>query len=358
MYVPKHFEEKDLIEIAELVKEFGFATLVSTVDGLPWATHIPLELVIDDEGKWKLHGHIARANPQWRNFEDEPEVLAIFMGPHSYVSPSWYDRANVPTWNYKAVHMYGKAEIIEGEALVTMLRGLMKRYETAHAEKPLAFDDIPRDILDKDLRGVVGLEITIERIQASSKLSQNRNDVSYASVIDNLKKIDAYDSKRIAEEMEKRRGTPKPLEGGFNTRVISGVDSASLISDTEMQNANSMFYGSSPIIFENAKKLRENLTFTESKLWEYLKEKQLGVKFRSQHPISRYIADFYCHSLKLVVEIDGEIHHIAENKENNNARDEEMERLGLKVLRFSADDVMQNIEQVLLTIKMEIPQTK
>lgn len=205
MYIPKHFEEKDLYEIAALIKEFGFATLVSTVEGLPWATHIPLELDIDKEGGWKLHGHVARANSQWRNFENQPQVLAIFMGPHSYVSPSWYDHKNVPTWNYKAVHLSGRVSIIEGEALEAMLRKLMHRYETIHAEAPLAFDELPRDILEKDLRGVVGIEIAIDKIEAVSKLSQNRNDASNKGVIEGLKTLDAYDAKRIAEEMEKRR---------------------------------------------------------------------------------------------------------------------------------------------------------
>ena len=203
MYIPRHYEEKDMLEVAALIREFGFATLVSTVDGLPWATHIPLELVIDASGTWKLHGHIARANPQWRNFEGEPDVLAIFMGPHTYISPSWYDRRNVPTWNYKAVHVYGKAQIIEGEALTDMLRSLMARYETAHAEKPHSFDDLPQDILDKDLKGLVGLEITVDKIEAASKLSQNRNEASYTGIIEHLKKMDAYASQRIAEEMER-----------------------------------------------------------------------------------------------------------------------------------------------------------
>jgi transcriptional regulator len=205
MYIPKHFEEKDLHEVAALVREFGFATLVSIVDGLPTATHIPLELVIDKEGNWKLHGHIARANPQWRNFADQPDVMAIFMGPHSYVSPSWYDHKNVPTWNYKAVHLYGKASLIEGEALTDMLRKLMQRYESAHAEKPLIYDEVPKDILNADLRALVGLEIKIEKIESASKLSQNRNESSYDNIIGELKKMDAYDSKRIAEEMEKKR---------------------------------------------------------------------------------------------------------------------------------------------------------
>ena len=205
MYIPKQYEEKDLYEIAALVKEFGFATLVSVVDDLPWATHMPLELAIDKEGVWKLHGHIARANPQWRSFEKLPDVLAIFMGPHSYVSPSWYDQKNVPTWNYKAVHLSGKVSIIEGEAVEAMLRKMMHRYETVHAETPLSYDELPKDLLDKDLRGIVGIEIVVNKIEAASKLSQNRNEVSYNNVIENLKKLDAYDSKRIAEEMEKRK---------------------------------------------------------------------------------------------------------------------------------------------------------
>lgn len=205
MYIPKHFEEKDLYEIAALIREFGFATLVSTVDGLPWATHIPLELHIDKDGSWKLHGHVARANPQWRNLEIQPQVLAIFMGPHSYVSPSWYDHKNVPTWNYKAAHLSGRASIIEGDALEAMLRKLMHRYETLHADSPLSFDELPKEIRDKDLRGLVGIEISVDKIEAVSKLSQNRNKESYDSVIDHLKKLEAYDARRIAEEMEKKK---------------------------------------------------------------------------------------------------------------------------------------------------------
>lgn len=204
MYIPRHFEEKDMTIIEALVREFGFATLVSTIDGLPWATHIPLELVTDGND-WRLYGHIARANPQWRYLSEQPEVLAIFMGPHSYISPSWYDQPNVPTWNYQAVHLYGKPTILEGEKLEAMLRQLMYRYESAHATQPHTYDDIPREIVDKDLHGLVGLEITVTRIEAVSKLSQNRNDASYHSVIDHLKEMNAYDASRIADEMEKRK---------------------------------------------------------------------------------------------------------------------------------------------------------
>jgi transcriptional regulator len=355
MYIPKHFEENDLYEIASLIKEFGFATLVSTADGLPRATHIPLELVIDKDGAWKLYGHIARANPQWRDFTDHPDVLAIFMGPHSYISPSWYDHQNVPTWNYKAVHLSGKASIIEGEALESMLRAMMHQYESAHAERPLSYDEVPGDLLNMDLRALVGIEIAVDKIEAASKLSQNRNEASYESVIENLKKLDEYDSKRIAEEMEKWRPiTPKPPKGGLNTSENFIAGSVSQNDNPDSVN-DSMYYGSSPAIFENAKKLRENLTKEEAKLWDHLKEKQLGVKFRIQHPISKFIADFYCHKLKLVIEIDRGIHNTKDNKEYDKNRDEEMKRFGLKIIRITNDDIIENIEQVLLTIKSEIP---
>lgn len=205
MYIPKQYEEKDIAEAEALVREFSFATLTSVVNGLPWATHIPLELVKNDNGDWLLHGHIARPNPQWRTLQDNPDVLAIFMGPHTYVSPSWYNHRNVPTWNYKAVHLYGKATIVEGEALIEMLRKLMARYENAHAKKPDTYDDIPADMLKHDLRGLVGLEIKVERIEAVSKLSQGRDSESYNSIVDHLKDMDAYDAKRIAKEVEKRK---------------------------------------------------------------------------------------------------------------------------------------------------------
>lgn len=205
MYIPNHFKEEDKTEIEKFVREFGFATLVSVKDNLPWATHIPLELVTDENDNWFLQGHVSKANPQWKAFETPNDVLAIFMGPHTYVSPSWYNHRNVPTWNYKAVLVYGKATLVEGEALEAMLQKLMKRYEDAHAEKPLGYNEIPAHTLEKDLRGVVGFEIKVERIEAISKLSQNRDAESHQNVIDNLKKMDAYDAKRIAEEMEKTK---------------------------------------------------------------------------------------------------------------------------------------------------------
>lgn len=115
-----------------------------------------------------------------------------------------------------------------------------------------------------------------------------------------------------------------------------------------------MFYGASPIIFENAKLLRNNQTPSESKLWKYLNKNQLGFKFRRQHPISTYIADFYCHSLKLVIEIDGEYHITDEQKSIDKSRTSELEQFGIKVIRFTNDQVINDIDYILASIKQEI----
>ncbi|MFN8321428.1 MAG: FMN-binding negative transcriptional regulator [Chitinophagales bacterium] len=205
MYIPKKFREENLAEIEKLVREFGFATLVSVLDNLPWATHIPLELELDENKNWLLYGHISKANPQWKNFESNPEMLAIFTGPHTYVSPSWYNHKNVPTWNYQAVHVYGKVRIMPLAEVELMLKKLMARYEQTHSKSPHRYEEIPSKILEADLQGLVGFEIIAGRIEAISKLSQGRDNESYHGVMHNLKDTDSYYAKRIAEEMEKRK---------------------------------------------------------------------------------------------------------------------------------------------------------
>ena len=113
-----------------------------------------------------------------------------------------------------------------------------------------------------------------------------------------------------------------------------------------------MFYGASSKIFENAKILRNNMTFAEKKLWEELKTKKMnGFRFKAQHPIHKYIADFYCHKVKLVIEIDGSVHENDVIKERDDGRDFEMENFGLTILRFSNTQVINNIEEVITEIK-------
>ncbi len=120
------------------------------------------------------------------------------------------------------------------------------------------------------------------------------------------------------------------------------------------QIENVMYYGANPITFERAKYLRENMTEAEQLLWEKLNKKQLGVRFKAQHPIDIFIADFYCHSARLVVEIDGDVHSVKEQKEWDNARTEVMEEFGISILRFKNEDIYKNVEEVINKIKQQL----
>jgi transcriptional regulator len=130
--------------------------------------------------------------------------MAIFLGPHTYISSSWYDHVNVPTWNYIAVHVYGKVKFVEGEVLKETLRRLVDKYETI-SQKPVSVDSMPQEYVQKEMKGIVGIEISIGKIEAQWKLSQNRNDFNYANIIMELEKLNDLNAQLIADEMRKQR---------------------------------------------------------------------------------------------------------------------------------------------------------
>jgi len=204
MYLPKNFENTDTKAIAEFIHKNSFAILTSIVDGKPWGTHLPLELTIDETGKWFLHGHLSRANLQAKSFQDGIEVLAIFNGPHAYVSSGWYNHANVPTWNYIAVHLSGKLMVSSDEDLYKHLSRLTAHHEIG-MEKPQDVSTMPPEMVKAQMKGIIGFAIEVTEIKGKWKLSQNRNDEDFSRVILELEKLDAYDSKLIAEEMKKLR---------------------------------------------------------------------------------------------------------------------------------------------------------
>lgn len=204
MYTPKHFRQEEWSEIENLIRENSFATLVTAdANGLPHATHLPLLLLEKADRSKYLSGHISRANPQWKQFDEARQVLAIFIGPHTYISPSWYNHKNVPTWNYLAVHIYGKVKLVEGDALRNAMQHMMHHYEHLHAKQPLTMNDVPDDLLRKDLAGIKVFEISLDEVLATWKLSQNRDAESFQNVINELEQSDAYNSKRVANEMTK-----------------------------------------------------------------------------------------------------------------------------------------------------------
>lgn len=212
MYIPNRYEEKDAEKVHAFIRENSFAILVSVLDGLPVATHIPLLLEKDDQGRDVLVGHIARGNGQKESFLAEggvdgakpagAKVLAIFPGPHAYVSPRWYTQINVPTWNYMAVHVYGTLTVMEGEELRAALSRLVDNYEQ-HLPKPVQIGEIGEKHVSAEMRGIVGFRILVEEIQAAYKLSQNRDERSYQEVIRQLEAGDEA-SKAVAAEMQAR----------------------------------------------------------------------------------------------------------------------------------------------------------
>ena len=203
MYIPNYFKNENLEEVKNFLIANSFGILINHTHGILTGTHIPMELDTDENGDDVLVGHISKANPQWENFEDNQDILAIFNGPHSYVSSSWYEKENVPTWNYIAVHIYGKIKIIEGDELLDSLKKLLIKYE-ADSENPVTMEKMSAENL-RQINGIVGFSIKINEIQAAYKLSQNRNDTDYHNIIDKLDKRDDTKTKEVAKEMKRRR---------------------------------------------------------------------------------------------------------------------------------------------------------
>jgi transcriptional regulator len=134
-------------------------------------------------------------------FLENDQVLAVFSGPHSYISSSWYDHENLPTWNYIAVHVYGKIKIIEEEAVIASLKKLVDKYE-GESENPIRVEDLSQKTL-MQTRGIVAFEIEITEIQATKKLSQNRDEFNYKNIISELEKSGENQSVTLANEMKK-----------------------------------------------------------------------------------------------------------------------------------------------------------
>ncbi len=206
MYIPQHYRNENLTEIREFIRQNGFAILINLVDGKPWATHIPLELDLDENGQDILVGHIAKANRQWKYFERQNEVLCIFNGPHSYVSSSWYKEEEVPTWNYIAVHIYGSLEILDEAAVLKSLHQLVDKYEQ-NSKHPITLHDLSKNTM-RQIKGIVGFKIRIGEIQATYKLSQGREE-DHQRIIHELEQTGNPGSKKIAGEMKKSKGVKK-----------------------------------------------------------------------------------------------------------------------------------------------------
>jgi len=203
MYIPDLYKNENQEDIHNFLHQNGFAILVNQTDGKLWATHTPLILETNVAGKQILIGHISKANPQAESFKSNDEVLAIFSGAHTYISSSWYDHENVPTWNYLAVHVYGKVTVYNHEEAVHFLKKLVDKYE-AKSENPVRVENLSKKTM-REAHGIIAFEIEITNIEAQKKLSQNRDDKNYQNIISELDKTNDNQALDIAKEMKKNR---------------------------------------------------------------------------------------------------------------------------------------------------------
>ncbi len=203
MYIPTAFEEKDRGKLYEFIEAHSFGLLVSTHRGELFATHLPFLLERDAGPHGTLVGHLARANPHGHDLEGRP-VLAVFSGPHAYVSPTWYESESVvPTWNYVAVHAYGSARLVEDpEALARILAATAATYERP-MPKPWSIDT-GTDFFRKMARAVVGFRIEVSRLEGKWKLNQNHPQERRERVIRVLERSEDQDARAIARLMAER----------------------------------------------------------------------------------------------------------------------------------------------------------
>jgi transcriptional regulator len=191
MYVPPHFREDDLGALHDAMRAFPLGTLVTTGPSGLVASHIPMLIEPEPAPYGTLVFHLARANEQWTSVTAETEALAIFVGPDAYVSPEYYETKRttgkvVPTWDYIAVHAYGTLTVFDDSP---RLHALVTRLTNAHEDvraEPWRVTDAPETYIDKQLRGIVGIEMTITRLVGSWKMSQNKSDADLLGVATGL----------------------------------------------------------------------------------------------------------------------------------------------------------------------------
>ncbi|RJE90424.1 FMN-binding negative transcriptional regulator [Paenibacillus sp. 1011MAR3C5] len=194
MYIPSYFKMEDLNDAYAVIRENSFATLCSQHNEAPFATHLPL--ILDQENKC-LYGHFARPNPQYKDIGNQ-NVLAIFHGPHCYISPSWYETENaVPTWNYVTVHVYGEVTFIDDKKeLMDSLHDMIMKYEAP--DRPYKLEEVDAEYIAGMNKGIQGFKITINKIEGKAKLSQNHPVKRQEMVIKQLEQIQNEDERKIA----------------------------------------------------------------------------------------------------------------------------------------------------------------
>ena len=203
MFIPKLYREDDAQKILAFMRENEFATLVTYDGEKPVAGHLLVE-VTETDGNVVIYGHMSQVNPLWKTFDPAKEALLIFQGPHTYISATWYNHVNVPTWNYVSVHAYGKPELVtDHDEVYALLSRLVKRHEGASDYR---MESLPQDFVEKEMKGVAAFKLDVTRLEAAYKLSQNRNDEDYRNIVIQLEARGDELSDGVAKIMRQRRG--------------------------------------------------------------------------------------------------------------------------------------------------------
>jgi transcriptional regulator len=215
LYLPAHFNEVRHHVIRALMRAHPLTTLVTQCDSGLVANHVPVQTLDQPEPLGCLRGHIARANPLWREYRGGTQALAVFQGPQVYVSPSFYpSKAKtgevVPTWNYAVVHASGTLKFIEDTSwLRDFVAGLTATYETPRTA-PWKIDDAPAAYIDKNLKLIVGFEFSITALQGKWKMSQNRTQLDREGVLRNLEGAADADSQEVATVLAALQSSSEP----------------------------------------------------------------------------------------------------------------------------------------------------
>lgn len=203
MYVPKHFQENDVETLAGYMRSAPFATLITSVDGVPFATHLPVSFAPTNGELGTISGHLSRGNDHWKALQEGVESLVVFNGPNAFISANWMNSANaLPTWNYAAVHAYGQAQIIVDEdRYMPLLQKLNDEQETEATGSwtPAKMDQA---VLNGMLKGIVPFEIPVRRLEGKRKMSQNKSEDIQRAVIDGLRTAGDPASLAVADDME------------------------------------------------------------------------------------------------------------------------------------------------------------
>ena len=202
MYIPDDNQMNNQAEIVDFMKRFSFALIITSKDNVPTATHLPFLVRVEDD-EIALTSHFAKENPQWKDLLGN-EALIVFSEPHAYISPKLYDKTlNVPTWNYLAVHAYGKAKIIsESDAVMAVLNATVANYEMGYKAQ---WEGLPEQYKVNMAKGIVAFDMVITDLQAKKKISQNKTEAEQHRIIDSLSKSEDSNANLIAEYMRKNQ---------------------------------------------------------------------------------------------------------------------------------------------------------